>query len=454
MAKIQNIAIGNLSLWDQNARFLNKYFGRTEQERIEYFLSQTSFKISELIDAVVEDFDLIQSERLIVCEQDGKNIVLEGNRRLVVYKLLSNPDLTSDSTLKSKLDELKASIKIDDNFELECIVVEDESEGLRYIDRKHLKRNNEVSWGDNERAHHQVRRGKATTKERFKVAITKRIRDSDCPEHMQDRILGPGFVTTFWRIIQSKSAKTTFGLSLDEDNNLQTTDEDFDEKLKFIIVDVLAKDKLKDKDKVFSRLKVKEIETYFMTISNDDYERVDKKIKEQSETDLFSTELNPTTPPIDEDPPTKPKSLNRKYLIPKDCKLLIEETKIHNIYCELKDDLLIDDSKEAVPNAVGVLFRVFLEVSLDYYAEKNGNKFQKKETIKQKIPWVIKDLEKEYDKKEFKEIRKVGSASGDKSYLSIENFHEYVHSTTIQPTPGELKAKWDNLQPFFKILWD
>ena len=60
---------------------------------------------------------------------------------------------------------------------------------------------------------------------------------------------------------------------------------------------------------------------------------------------------------------------------------------------------------------------------------------------------------KKYDKKKFNNINKVGSATGQNSYLSIENFHEYVHSTTTQPSSSELKSKWDNLQEFFEILW-
>ena len=38
--------------------------------------------------------------------------------------------------------------------------------------------------------------------------------------------------------------------------------------------------------------------------------------------------------------------------------------------------------------------------------------------------------------------------------LSIDNFHEYVHSSNIRPIPGDLKAYWDNSQEFFEILWE
>lgn len=446
-----NISIKNLSLWDENARFPDKYFNKTEKELIEYFLSKKDFKLSELAEEVVNEFDLPQLEKLVIYELNSKNIVLEGNRRLAVYKLLDNPELTDNVKLKNKLNGLKSRIKINDNFKLECLITKDKDQGLRYIDRKHLRGNNEVSWGDNERAHHNARRGNASQKELLKVAITKRIKDLDFPEELKEQVLGHGFVTTFWRLIEQNPARSIFGFSLDDNGELQTKDKKFDEKLKVIIFDVLQKGKFNNK--LFSRLNTKEIEAYLKKITKDDYKRVADEIKKQTKTDLFGKEStfvqknNGTNRSI-------PKSSLRNYLIPKTCVLQIQETKINNIYCELKNDLLIDDSKNAVPNAVGVLFRVFLEISLDYYAKMNIHGFKKNDTINQKISWVVKSLEgKKYDKNKFNNINKVGSSTGQKSYLSIENFHEYVHSTTTQPSSSELKSKWDNLQEFLEILW-
>ena len=446
-----NISIKNLSLWDENARFPDKYFNKTEKELIEYFLSKKDFKLAELAEEVVNEFDLPQLEKLVIYESNGKNIVLEGNRRLAVYKLLDNPELTDNVKLKNKLNGLKSRIKINDNLKLECLITKDKDQGLRYIDRKHLRGNNEVSWGDNERAHHNARRGNASQKELLKVAITKRIKDLDLPEELKEQVLGHGFITTFWRLIEQKPAWSTFGFSLDDNGELQTQDKEFDEKLKVIIFDVLQKGKFNSK--LFSRLNTKEIESYLKQITKDDYKRVADEIKKQTKTDLFGKESTsvPTNNGVNH---SIPKSSLRNYLIPKTCVLQIQETKINNIYCELKNDLLIDDSKNAVPNAVGVLFRVFLEISLDYYAKMNSHGFKKNDTINQKISWVVKSLEgKKYEKNKFNNINKVGSATGQKSYLSIENFHEYVHSTTTQPSSSELKGKWDNLQEFFEILW-
>jgi hypothetical protein len=445
-----NIPIKNLSLWDENARFPDKYFNKTEKELVEYFLSKKDFKLTELAEEVVNEFDLPQLEKLVIYELNGKNIVLEGNRRLAVYKLLDNPELTDNAKLKNKLNRLKSRIKINDNFKLECLITKDKDQGLRYIDRKHLRGNNEVSWGDNERAHHNARRGNASQKELLKVAITKRIKDLDFPEELKEQVLGHGFVTTFWRLIEQNPAWSTFGFNLDDNGELQNKDKEFDEKLKVIIFDVLQKGKFNNK--LFSRLNTKEIESYLKQITKDDYKRVADEIKKQTKTDLFGKEStsvqknNGTNRSI-------PKSSLRNYLIPKTCVLQIQETKINNVYCELKNNLLLDDSKNSVPNATGVLFRVFLEISIDYFWEKNGKTFKDDTKLAGKITIVADHMEKNKiaDSKQLKNIRTV--ATDKNNLLAIENFHSYVHSYKSQPSPNDLKIKWDNLQEFFEILW-
>ena len=143
-----------------------------------------------------------------------------------------------------------------------------------------------------------------------------------------------------------------------------------------------------------------------------------------------------------------PRSTDRNVLIPKDCVLRINEKKINNIYFELKNVQL-----DTATNAVAVLFRVFLETSIDYYASKNGTSFSSNTKLTAKITHVANILEKKKlaDTKQLANIRKV-SAKGN-SILSIQNFNEYVHSFTVQPVPVDLIYKWDNLQEFFEILF-
>lgn len=450
----ENISLKNLYLWDENARFPDKYFNKSEKELIAYFCLKENFKILELAQETIKDFDLPQIEKVVVWRINEKNIVLEGNRRLVVYKLLNNPNLIDDAKLKEKFLDLKSKINIDENFEVECLVTPEIEEGYRYIERKHLNKNYEISWGDNERAHHRHRIGKAKKQEQLKVGITNIINELKISNNIKDSILGPGYVTTFWRIINSSSAWEKYDFKINEEGKLTVGDKQFNKKLKVIIANILKKEDFQG-EKIDSRSlnKKERIKKYLESITPEDYKKAEEEINKQEKEDSkdkdnFEKKANKVNP----------KSTSRKYLIPKSCCITIDINKvpkINNIFRELRDDLLINDSKKAVPNAVGVLFRVFLEVSLDYYAKKNQHGFKKEDTISKKIPWIVNDLiSKGYKKSKFSYINKVGSAKKENTYLSIDNFHEYVHSTTTQPTPSELKLKWDNLQEFFEILWE
>lgn len=447
----EDISIKKLSLWDENARFPDKYFKKTEDELIKFFLSKKDFKIESFAKKVVEEFDLPQQEKIIVLSHKKKFIVLEGNRRLAVYKLLSNPGLAGNPALETKFKQLAARIKITQDYKLECLVTEEKDQGLRYIDRKHLDGNNEVDWRDSERAHYRDRRGNANQGERMKVAIARTIRDLNMSEAMKDNVLGPGYVTSFWRVVTGSAAAETFGLSLDDMGDLEMVDKQFPEKLRVVITDVLAKATFNKK--IISRLSQSEISQYLKDISKSDFKRADDYIKEGEQTDLFGENVLITSPTGQ----TKlvPKSTQRSYLIPKTCRLNIPERKINNIYRELREDLLLDGSSHSVPNAVGVTFRVFLEVSLDcYYKKRCGKTFTQQRPINEKIDEVTKFMEvnKIADKKQLRNIRIISSGNTN-DILHIDRFHEYVHSGTIEPESSSLITKWDNVEDFFVILW-
>lgn len=457
--KNDKVPIKDLVLWDENARFPDKYFSESQKELIHYFLSKKDFKIKELAKSVVNDFDLPQVEKVIVYDTGDELKVLEGNRRLTVYKLLIDPILAGNDKLVSFFEGLKEKISISEDTLIECLITKNKEQGLRYIDRKHAKGNNEVNWGDTERAHYNKRRGKAKKDELFKIALAKIIRELSIPESLQEKVLGAGYVTTFYRIINSSPAWKIFGFKLNKKDELESLVPDFKEKLKVIILNVLNKTDF-DGNKIDSRSMNKndEIESYLKSIKKDQFKLVEKEIDEKVTPDLFGTPtVNVPTKKVTKK--SNPKSTSRKHLIPKTCILQIRETKINNVYLELRDDLLLDDSNNAVPNAVGVLFRVFLEISLDHFLEKEGLTVGQNDKISKKIPKVTAILKASNyaNDRQLKSISKVGSttnSSTNSDLLSIENFHQYVHSYKEQPTSSDLKLKWDNLQEFFEILWE
>lgn len=146
----------------------------------------------------------------------------------------------------------------------------------------------------------------------------------------------------------------------------------------------------------------------------------------------------------------------RKTLIPRGAALQILDSKISSIAEELRVLKVGTHS-----NAISVLFRVFLELSIDYYLDKHklATTFEDKKNnrkidlkLNQKLKSVIDDLVNKCHKK--KDFDSLDRALHDKnSPLSIELLHNYVHNRFVTPKDRELTSAWDDARQLFRAIW-
>ena len=145
-----------------------------------------------------------------------------------------------------------------------------------------------------------------------------------------------------------------------------------------------------------------------------------------------------------------PRSTERKHLIPDNFSLRIEKGKVNDIYLELKKHLVVRDT----PNAVAVLFRVFLEGTVNSYAEKYGFSFEKKTALTKKIEKVTAHLENQHGvgSEKFRKVKNL--TNKNTRFLSVEDFHYYVHDNDVKPLENDLRVCWNDLQEFFEIVYN
>lgn len=457
--KSQNLKVTELILWDENARFPDKYYNSNENEMINYFLTTPKFELKKFIEEIVKDFELPQLEKLVVWNNDSNLIVIEGNRRLSAYKLLLNPDLSNNRKTKELLTNLKKSIDIDENLKLECVVSEDESECLRYVDRKHLRKNNEVGWEDGERANYDVRRGNKNESNFVKIGIIKRVRKLNIPERMKDQILGKGYVTNFFRAITTTPAKRKYGYKILESGALEISNLNFNEELKVIIFNLLNKQDFVG-NKVDSRTlnKKESIKNFIDSIKPEDSKKVDDEIKNRTAENLFgdkTIEVGNTkthTQHFSTTKNTKSRPIPNGLFYASDIPYKLKNSSLRILYNELKDISVTD-----FPNATHDLLRSFLECSLVFFfKEIDEYSSVKKSTahnpkLGEMITHIINgNCSKISDINLIANLKQVKS-DFDQPY-SLERMNMINHNEHFTSKEKDVRATWAQLESLFKTI--
>ena len=129
------IKITDLKLDLYNPRLPKSKQGKDEKTVIEFMLLEAA--TLELMLAIAEN-DFFAGELLLVVEDktdEGKYIVIEGNRRLTAVKLLGNPELTSVKKIATK--EIVDNAKFKPT-EVPCLVFEDKNKILKYLGFRHI----------------------------------------------------------------------------------------------------------------------------------------------------------------------------------------------------------------------------------------------------------------------------------------------------------------------------
>jgi hypothetical protein len=133
--RFENIPIADLKPDLYNPRLPKSKKGKDEKTVIEYLLLEAS--TLELMLAIGEN-DFFAGELLLVVpdeSENGKYIVIEGNRRLTAVKLLNNPELTT--VRKAATAEIAENAKFKPTV-LPCLIFDDKYEILKYLGFRHI----------------------------------------------------------------------------------------------------------------------------------------------------------------------------------------------------------------------------------------------------------------------------------------------------------------------------
>jgi len=453
MTEQREIAVTNLLLDLENPRLAE---GQQSQiETLHAMLTAEGPKTLALAESIANE-GVSPMERLLVMpsEQDANRfVVLEGNRRLTALKILAEPAMADSVLTPAQRKRLqKWSIEYRKHGEVErveCVIFSTREEANPWVERRHRGDQGGVGtvrWGATEAARFDARR---SGKRRPELQVLDYVAQHAELDTATREKLHDASITNLKRLVADKAVRDRLGLQIDDEGRVLSRYPE-KETLKGLvrIVQDLAHDKIKvadiytakDRQQYLGRFKTSELPTASKALPTPGPLIGDGGLGVRPVGGVVSTKKAVPSPKL------------RATLIPTACKLNVTVAKLRNIYRELRK-LKIED----YPNAVAVLMRVFVELSVDEVIEK-GKLMTEQELqgskLRHKLTKVAEHL-KAAGSLSDKQVKAVKKAAVDQHLLvsSVTTFHQYVHNQHFSASPTDLRAAWDNLQPFFEAIW-
>ena len=459
-----------------------------EKEIIKIMLEKEG--VEALAKDIVDQGSLNPLEMVGVIAKDNENyIVVEGNRRTCALKLITDPSLAPNDRLIKKFSKLREKAEKEKllPFVLSCHVFDDRESARDWLIRRHGGEQKGIgvkNWDPL-----QSQRFTRNPSYNLATSLLEYAKNTGIIDVLDTERL----VTTVARTFSTPEIRYAFGITSKTSENKITLEinlNDFNIVLKKYFLDLLDNEffissrstkehrmqylkKLEElsllpiterlSDSFILDLEGKQTDKMF---GNRGGETLEEGSTKEGSTEEGSTEEGNTEEVSDTSTRLRD-PYKRKYLFNHRYELKSASSKLKKIYQELKD--LVDI--HSTPYAVSTLFRVFIELSCDYFIFKQPLQkiaFQnypsrgksgtatEKSALVEKIYAITHFLEKEGAINE-----KMGSAIKSAAMVekgigntgSIVWLHSSIHNYQHSITPNEIFAAYDNFNPFLNALW-
>ena len=429
------VLISDLKLDEENPRLVTPNQG--QHRTIRSLAASQGARLQALATDIVQ-YGLDPSDLFVVMEsEDAGYTVLDGNRRVTALKVLENPEIVKDAVSNEVLRALKRLSRKYELWNIDavlCIVVNDRSEADHWIELRHTGYHGGAGperWGPDEGARFRARTGG------FKDAETQALNFLQQRGYIDSEFRSKVPTSTYRRLLRTPGVREKLGVDWQDNTLLVTGDEDAVAKALLHVAKDLSTRRVTSRDLGLSEDRIRYAESIPPEIV------VDQSATQPGQRADTSKERQSSSS-------TLPRRRTRDQLIPSSFVLNVTDDRIRDIETELRKLSL-----QQYPNAVSVLFRVFLELSVDAYIERVGIlKVNEGDNLGHKLRLATQDL---VDKKKltFQKAKVVRRAAQRDGYLgpSITGMNQYVHNKHLFPGPSDLRADWDSLQPWFGAVW-
>ena len=467
--KAKSLSPTNLHLDTKNPRLGREHTARAPREIIQYLFEHD--KAMEVA-ASIATRGYFPNEPLLAVYEDGRFVVVEGNRRLAALKALREPALL-EGTYQRQVERLARRI-VDPNLIASVPVtiaptrkVTDRQIAGRHIGTPVLswRAENRASFildklaegYDNNALRDELGFSAADIQQaRQTRAVADMARSLDLPDEVKAKLDGPTakIFTTLERVFDSSVGREYLHVETDSEHGLRgnTTKKEFLRGFTRLVTDVAL-----GKQSSRSLNTNENIRTYFE--GWDPKDRPEKKQGSFVPSDIITGPTVLSQPTVKKVGP-KPSKLESKTVLPKDFKIRHGNDRLIDIRRELTRL-----NREDFPNAGAVLLRVFFELSVLHYLKRVGElngiiaKIEEKEkrklpfgvpTMKQLVPEITRIAKSRLSASEGATVAKALKYDASAPF-SISDLHAFVHSTDL-PGKRDIHQFWLRTEPLFRLM--
>lgn len=373
--------------------------------------------------------DIVDEGRIfeppLVTPEKNAFLVFDGNRRVTCLKLLEKPERSPTVQLQDFFKTLRKNWKGSFPSTILCQVEENRDDIDSTLYRRHTGTQNGVgqsNWDDRMKDNFVARSGKAAG---FNLAdeIEQRLKAADLlPNKKIPR-------SNLNRFLSSEAIRNRIGISgKNKEFSYTHKPEVVLETLRAITED-------------FANARVVLGDIWDNTGKLSYLGKLDQSGKLPNDEDILDSEND--KPPGKPKPKPKPKPTRRTTLIPqKEFGILWtgKQQRHHAIWEELQFHL----NTERHANAVSVLFRVLLELSIDHYVDEHSIQVRENDKLARRVEKVGAALFS-HDKIDKKQLDATKKFSQINQLVSADTLNRYVHSNSFAPSPKDLEALWDTM---------
>jgi hypothetical protein len=436
------IPVADLRIYERNPRLMRPDVG--ERTALRDLARHQKDRLPALATHIANHgLSPIDSLLVIPDPQDTKRyIVIEGNRRLCAIRALHDPDYFEGAITARALAKLRVASKVfyEHPIEsIECIVVQNYKQAATWMEIRHIGGHEGAGtegWGANEVSRYRAR--ELGEVEPYRELLDRLEQD----DYVSEDTMQSFNVSNFQRILTSPAVRERLGIDVKRGEVLYRAPwPDVAKALMYVIRDIASP------TFAVGRIYYKEDrEKYAQSIPHD----VAVTLPNTKEEGAALGEYAPARQQVTRTKSNRSSAARvRTKLIPHNCSLSISEPRVKKIEAELRK-LKVDD----YPNAVSVLLRVFIELSVDHYIDRERLKItSNKQYLATRLAAVAEDLVAQERLK--KQQAKPSLLSRKRSSLapSISMMHEYVHNPYFTPAVTDLFNTWDDFQPFIVAIW-